>query len=275
MNYQKKMVNIFNSIKGNLYFNLFTTFVLILIAVLLIFLHFNNKESSEKYILKLDLELENENLYSNQSLKFLTKLDYDKKCDGLVQYDVFRLNNITLVINKTENINLSGKVSRSNEFPLNELLPNDYILRAKVGCNDKLGISTARFKILAKEEVVINDKISIKQNTSNDRLSENAPIKNVAEISASEIIALSGQDTDKAKKMCNSLYTEKKDECLSEIAEKTKNKDFCSGIQAVSARDGCYLSLVLEGVQVDCADVYDSYGREACYSLKLNQGLRS
>ncbi|MBI2659688.1 hypothetical protein HYX07_00825 [Candidatus Woesearchaeota archaeon] len=270
------MVKVFNSLKGNTYFNLFATFVLILAIILLIFPYFNDKKS-DKDILKLDLELENENLYNNQSLKFLTKLESNKKCDGLLQYEVFRLTNITLAINKTESIKFNGKVSRDAAFSLNQLLPNDYILRAKIKCNDNLGISAARFKIIGNETGAgdISDKLIAKQNISNDKLSEIMSIENMAEISTSEIIALSSHDPDKAEQMCNSLSTEKKDECISGIAERTKNKDFCSKIQSISARDGCYLSLVLEGIQIDCADVYDSYQRGACYSLKTNQGQLS
>lgn len=265
------MVNAFNSIKGNLYFNLFITFILILITILLIFLHFNNKES-EKNFLKLDLELENENLYSNQSLKFLTNLDYSKECDGTVQYEIFRLSNITLVINKTGNIKLNGKVSRNEALVLNKLPPDNYILRVKIKCNDDFGISAVRFKILAKEKDAFNvsGKIPIKQNISNDKFSEDISIKKAAELSASEIIALSSHDPVKAEQMCDLLVMEK-DECFSGIAEKTKNKGFCSRIQEVSVRDGCYISLALEGAQIDCADIYDSYQRGACYSLKLNQ----
>ena len=110
-----------------------------------------------------------------------------------------------------------------------------------------------------------------KQNVSSDKITE-IDGKQRLELSTSEIIALSGKDHNKAEQMCNSLSTEKKDECLSSIAEKTKNKEFCSKIQDVSIRDGCYLSLVLEGLRIDCADVYDSYQRGACYSLKINQG---
>lgn len=269
------MVKVFSNSKGNLYFKFFIAFVFILIAVLLIFLYFNNKD--KKDILKLDVELESDNIYNNQSLKFLTKLDYNKKCNGIVQYEIFRLKNITLVFNKTENIKLNGKVSRDGTFPLNQLLPNDYILRAKIKCDDNLGISAARFKIIAKETGAgnIGDKIPPRQNTSNDKLSENASIKQVADIPTSEIISLSSRDPDKAEQMCNSLSSEKKDECISGIAERTKNKDFCSKVQAVSARDGCYLSLALEGIQIDCANIYDSYQKQACYSLKTNQGQPS
>jgi len=266
------MVKAFSNSKGNLYFKFFIAFVFILIAVLLVFPYFNNKD--KKDILNLDLELGNENLNDNQSLKFMTKLDYNKKCDGLLQYEIFRLNNITLSINKTENIMLNGKISRNNTLKLNKLPPDNYILRAKIRCDDNLGFSTARFKISAKETDAENmsDKIPLKQNISDGKPTEDVQINKNTELRTTEIIATSSHDPAKAQQMCNSLNAEKKDECLSGIAERTKNKDFCSKIQSISARDGCYLSLVLEGIQIDCADVYDSYQRGACYSLKTNQG---
>ena len=262
-----------SSSKGNFHLKILAVFISFVIIILILLLYLNNKKSEEKDILELDLVLEKESFYNNQSLNFLTKLYYNKKCDGLVQYEIFRLNNISVVINKNEDIKLSGKVSRDDAFSLNKLSSGNYILRAKIRCNDKLEISIAKFSILSKEKNIFNisDKASIKQNISDNKFSENISMKKTEELSPSEIIALSNQNPNKAEQMCNSLSTEKKDECLSVIAEKTKNKDYCSKVQDVSIRDGCYLSLVLEGIYIDCADIYDSNQREACVSLKSNK----
>ncbi|MBI2654562.1 hypothetical protein HYX02_07205 [Candidatus Woesearchaeota archaeon] len=259
------MAGMFNSKKCNLYLIALVIFIFV-VSGILFFMYFKSQKK-EKDDLRLDLVLEKTNLYSNESLDFSASLYYNKKCDGVFHYEIFRLSDVSVVISESEDIRLNGDDSRAKSLALSRLLPGEHILRAKLKCGDKVEISIARFSILQSGEIASSSKIFDEQTAKGS-----IEITKTEESKILEIIDSSEQNQNQALQMCDSLDTSSKDKCYSGIAEKTKNKEYCAKIQDITTRDGCYASLALEGVYGACEHIVDSYQREACNSLKANQG---
>lgn len=262
------MVNVFKAKRANFYLAALAVFVLIAISSLFVFLS-KNQKTSEKESLRIDLNLDNRELYSNQTLDFTTDIFYSRSCDAILQYEIFRLNNLTIIVDETENAKLSGESSARKSFALGDLPAGDYVLRAKIKCNNKLEISIAKFRILEAWEgrASLEDKKSAEHGITEK--SQITPQK-TDDLAISEVAALSLQNPKEAEQKCNSLSAENKDKCFSGIAESTKNKEFCAKVQDVSTRDGCYAGLALQGFYDVCDSIINSYQKEACYALKAN-----
>ena len=261
------MVKVFSRKRSNFYLAALAVFVLIAIASIFGFLS-KNQKTNENKSLRIDLNLDSRDLYSNQSLDFTTDMFYSESCDAILQQEIFRLNNLTIIVDETKKVALSGESSARKSFALSNLPAGDYILRAKIKCDDKLEISIAKFRILevGKGGLDLENKEPAGYETEKSQIIS----QKTDNLVISEISALSLQNPKEAEQKCNSLNAENKDKCLSGIAESMKNKEFCAKVQDVSIRDGCYASFAIQGFYDVCGSISDSYQKEACYALKAN-----
>lgn len=244
--------------------------IFFLIVVLILSLYFNNLKQKTQPISKFNIVLDKNELYNNETLNFATNIYSYRECDGILLYDIFRLGTSTMVLNKRDNVRLSENISIKSNFFLNNLSSDNYMLRARLICNNKLEISSAKFNIKPKGTIKQIKKAIVK-NDSKENFSDTIVIDKKQELKISEIIQQSSEYPAKTKELCSLLKNQNKNKCLIEIALNTKDKKYCAKIEAVAARDGCYGSFALQGDYSVCDYIYDTYQKDACNSLKSNQ----
>ena len=267
------MVDLFSEKRGTFYFKLFIIFFITVIISFGAYFYFANSNRNAISSLKINVILEDDSLYNDEFLKFSTELYSNKKCKGLVSYEIFNLNDLSAINNKRENIEFVEKSTRNDQISLNNLEKGDYILRGQIKCDTMGDVFTAKFKIIPKQILNISNakKIETLQNISNmtSPQAAEAPATRETELKISDIIEMSKTNLIKAEQLCNSFKTDN-DKCFAGIAIKTKNKIYCSKVEEVSLRDGCYANLALIGDYSVCDSIYDYYQKQGCYALKSN-----
>jgi len=72
-----------------------------------------------------------------------------------------------------------------------------------------------------------------------------------------------------ASAVCNSIgLRDVADECFSEVATITKNKQLCESIVDSSIRDGCYITFAYENDFTVCEKIENRYTKNSCNTLK-------
>lgn len=237
-----------------------------MIMVLAYLLIHSGSKPKIKDKLEIKINLDKTKLQNNEPISFSANLYSSKSRDCLLYYEIFNLDNVTIVSKQQEKIKLMETLTKKGIFSIENFSGGNYILRAKIKCDEHVEIATAKFTIIAEEEDSKNQKETklIKNDTF-----EEIDNKNLQELKISEIIKVSKDDPTKAIAMCFSLNPKFSDNCILEIAEAAKNSELCFKIQEISIKDGCFLNFALKGNFSLCGYINDKYQKDGCNVLKL------
>lgn len=228
-----------------------------MIMVLAYLLIHSSSKPKIKDTLEIKIGIDKTKFQNNEPISFSANLYSSKSRDCLLYYEIFNLDNVTIVSKQQEKIKLMETLTKKGVFSIENFSGGNYLLRAKIKCDEHVEIATAKFTIIAEEEDLK------KQNISNENL------ENLQELKISEIIKVSKDDPTKAISMCSLVNPKFSDNCILEIAEAAKNSELCFKIQEISIKDGCFLNFALKGNYSLCEYINDKYQKDGCNVLKL------
>ncbi|MBI3036081.1 hypothetical protein HYY71_07215 [Candidatus Woesearchaeota archaeon] len=239
----------------------------------MLFVYFGKKTNNEMEN-GISIALDKESLNKNESLSFSVNLRSSKPCMDLAAYEIFDLSNVSVVLAKQEVMELNSNLPKKITLNLKNLNAGSYILRLRARCNGNTKLSTAKFRIISEakplhaEQKELVDLNSSSESRKTQIPSESRDNENFLDMKTSEIYELAKKDQFKAEKICDSLSTDIKDRCFSSLADATNNFQYCSRVQSLSSKDGCYINFALRGNFDVCGNIYDTYQKEGCYALK-------